>query len=172
MLILKRALTFLSLLMMSAQPVYANNLSSFSLMNKIDGRASGNEYFSGNQPGTILMKVNLWGAVLKPGIHHVPTKTNLITLLSYAGGPNDKALLDEVVIKREQGGKSKRIRVDVQQLLNEASHHTVTLEPNDIVMIPSDKPTISNDTVVVISVIGSIVGIILTGIIIHNSSSN
>lgn len=171
-LMFKRILTFLALSSIISNPVYANNLSGFSLLkdtNKLGLR--GNEFYSGYEPGAVLMKVNLWGAVHKPGIHHVPSKTNLVTLLSYAGGPTQKAILDEVIIKREQGKTSKRIKVDVDQLLDEASHHNIPLEPNDVIMIRSKEPLLSSDTVVLVGVIGTIVTIIATSIIIKDSSN-
>ena len=72
-------------------PAYAVDFNSYSLMGDKNGAdrytGRGSEYVSGAQTGNVLMRINLWGAVGKPGIHHVPAKTNLINLLSYAGGP-------------------------------------------------------------------------------------
>ena len=109
----------LSLFLVSGQ-VYAQS-SSYLGIQKFN-QSRGAEYVSGNQPGTVLMRVNLWGAVNRPGIHHIPIKTDLMSLVSYAGGPKNDALLDEVTIKREVGNTRKLIKVDVEELIQGVSH--------------------------------------------------
>jgi len=103
------------------------------------------------------MKVNLWGGVGKPGIHHVPAKTNLINLLSYAGGPLNDAMLNKVTIKRNTGPSNKKIIVNVQDIIEGASIPSIPLEPNDIVVVPQKKPTISNNTIAIVSVVAMVV---------------
>lgn len=120
-------------------------------------KASGSEFISGNTPGTVLMKVNLWGGVNRPGIHHVPVKTDLMSLLSYAGGPNSKADLEDVTIKRDMGDKQELIEVNVDKLLSGSSHHRVELAPNDIVVVPQSEPLISQDTLGVIAIISVVI---------------
>lgn len=127
--------------------------SSYLGVGKYNDNLSGTEYTSGNQPGTVLMRVNLWGAVHRPGIHNIPVKTDLMTLISYAGGPKDKALLDDVVIKREIGNTRKVIEVDVEDLITGTSHHHVELAPNDIVVIPKDQPLLGDDAIGVLTVL-------------------
>ena len=60
----------------------------------------GAQYFLGDRD-EILMNVNVWGYVLKPGQYLVPRHTDLITLISFAGGPREGANLGEVKIIRE-----------------------------------------------------------------------
>jgi protein involved in polysaccharide export with SLBB domain len=52
------------------------------------------------KPGEITMQVNVWGFVQKPGRYEIPISTDLVELLSYAGGPEQYAKLDEVKIVR------------------------------------------------------------------------
>ncbi|MCB0378623.1 MAG: hypothetical protein KDD33_09040 [Bdellovibrionales bacterium] len=135
-------------------------------VSEASGKAAGAEYVSGNQPGTVLMKVNLWGAIQRPGIHHIPANTDLMTLISYAGGPQPQAKLSDVIIKRDTGKVRKRIDVDVQELISGVSHHQVALQPDDIVVIPSEKPLISTDTMAVVGLTSIIVSIVLAGVLI------
>ena len=53
-----------------------------------------------SKPGEVTMLINIWGAVRNPGRYEVPTSTNLVHLLSYAGGPTPDAELDEVRVTR------------------------------------------------------------------------
>ncbi|MEM7647183.1 MAG: SLBB domain-containing protein [Pseudomonadota bacterium] len=134
-------------------------------------KQGGAEYVSGDSPGTVLMRVNLWGAVNRPGIHHVPVKTDLMALVSYAGGPSNKALLDEVTIKRQVGNTRKLIKVDVEELISGVSHHHVELAPNDIVVIPAKKPLIGNDTIVIVSLASVVISAILAITIIEQNNN-
>lgn len=129
----------------------------------------GNEFVSGDYPGAVLMKVNLWGAVGKTGIHFVPTQTDLITLLSYAGGPSVNAKLNDVFIKRWTSGKEQIIRVDAEKLIQGVGKISPTLEANDVVVIPTKTPLISQDTSTLIGVITSIVSLLAVSLVLVKS---
>lgn len=126
-------------------------------------RGSGSEYMSGDYPGAVLMRVNLWGAVGKSGIHFIPTQTDLITLLSYAGGPTPNAVLDGVLIKRWARGKQYVIHVDAEELIGKAGKESPILQANDIVVVPTKAPLISQDTASIISLVTSLVSLIAVG---------
>lgn len=160
--------TLICSFLISAQAAAQNSYLGIPKFDKV----SGAEYVSGNQPGTVLMKVNLWGAVNRPGIHHIPVKTDLMSLVSYAGGPTGKAILDEVTIKREVGNKRKLIRVDVEELIQGVSHHHVELAPNDIVVIPSDEPLISQDTLAIVGLVSIIMSTVLAAVYIDRAQNN
>lgn len=59
----------------------------------------GAQYFLGEQD-ELLMRVNIWGFVRKPGQYMVPTDTDLISLISFAGGPVEQAKVKAVKIVR------------------------------------------------------------------------
>ncbi len=59
----------------------------------------GAQYHLGDKD-QILMNVNVWGYVAKPGQYVVPRNTDLITLISFAGGPREGADLSQVSIVR------------------------------------------------------------------------
>lgn len=142
----------------------SNDLSmTDSMMMASRNAFAGSEYISGSKPGVVLMKVNLWGAVIKPGIHHIPAKTDLISLFSYAGGPLSSAELDSVLIKRvAAGGTEKKISVNVDEILHGSSMQNLMLEPNDIIVVPAHKPVISSDTSLLVSIIATLATLSLT----------
>jgi NADH:ubiquinone oxidoreductase subunit F (NADH-binding) len=68
------------------------------------------------KPGEITMQVNVWGFVQKPGRYEIPISTDLVELLSFAGGPMQYAKLDEVKIIRmadSTGAGRRDILVDL-----------------------------------------------------------
>lgn len=164
----KRILIFIVSYHLISLPCHAQTDKFFDF--SANGKSLGAEYVSGDSPGTVLMKVNLWGAVNRPGIHHVPVKTDLMSLMSYAGGPLSSAELDEVTIKREIGNKRKLITVNVQELISGVSHHQIQLSPNDIVVIPKDDPLVDRDTLVMASFFSLVISSILAVTIINRNT--
>lgn len=59
----------------------------------------GAQYFLGEED-ELLMRVNIWGFVRKPGQYMVPTDTDLISLISFAGGPVEQAKVKAIKIVR------------------------------------------------------------------------
>ena len=59
----------------------------------------GAQYFLGDQD-ELLMRVNIWGFVRKPGQYMVPTDTDLISLISFAGGPAEQAKVKAIKVVR------------------------------------------------------------------------
>jgi hypothetical protein len=159
-----------------AQLVFGSTLASAAggsgLVQEGAGAQGGSEYVSGNYPGAILMPVNLWGAIGRPGIHHVPTQTDLVTLLSLAGGPSTDAELDHIIIKRRSGSEEQVLRVDAQEMLEKPGKKSPTLSAHDIVVVPRDTPWISSNTTAVIGVLGGILGIVLAGVALNNNFKN
>lgn len=85
----------------------------------------------------LLIPVNIWGFVKNPGQYMVPNNTDLISLLSYAGGPTESAKLSTIRIVRndlKEGNKVWKINVDK------------FLEKGDLRLIPVLKP---GDTIIV-----------------------
>lgn len=149
-------------------PIQSHALDSgIALSKELAASMKGNEYISGDFPGAVMMKINLWGAVNKSGIHYVPAKTDLVTLLSYAGGPTESATLGSVIIKRSIGGKQSVIDVDVDDILNSNNKSSPVLEANDIIIVDSTRPLFSNNTMQVLSVVATLISITLGSLIIR-----
>ncbi|MCC6138416.1 MAG: SLBB domain-containing protein [Bdellovibrionaceae bacterium] len=150
----------------SASPAWGKDafVSSFDMMQSeaYSRYASGNEYISGQEPGIVMMKVNLWGAVRRPGIHHIPVKTNLIELMSFAGGPTDTALIDSITIKRNLGVEQKRINIDLSEIIHDQKHYDLVLKPDDIVLVPASQPWISQNMFLLTMVVSVVASTILS----------
>lgn len=143
-------------------PVYATDIDSgFAIPSDVADKGKGTEFTSGAYPGALMMRINLWGAVGKAGIHFIPTGTDLITLLSYAGGPLALAELDNIVIKRRTKNRERVIKIDMENYLTSIAIKSPALEANDIVFIPSTKPIISQNTALILGTVTSLLGLIL-----------
>ncbi len=100
--------------------------------------ASAASYYYVSKPGELTMQVNIWGYVHNPGRYEVPTSTDLIQLVSYAGGPIADAQMDEVKVtrflKRETGISRGEFFVNLNEL-SKVEQAKLTLYPGDTIYI-------------------------------------
>ena len=68
-------------------------------------------YFFYAKPFEVTMTVNLWGEIPQQGVYVVPINTDIVQLLSYAGGPRDRSNLEEVLVYRASGKKDQKLRI-------------------------------------------------------------
>jgi protein involved in polysaccharide export with SLBB domain len=81
----------------------------------------------------LLITVNLWGHIQRPGIYSIPSSFGLIDLLSSAGGPLKSARLNDVrVIRKNQ----EVIKVNVKEFMKTGNKDLlVPLLPGDLVIV-------------------------------------
>lgn len=101
-------------------------------------RQTASKYILSATSDALLMTVKIWGEVQRPGLYDVPIGTDLIELISAAGGPTVKANLSKVkVIRSGHGNKGNEVTtVSVKEYL----------ETGDATIIPEIRPY---DTIIV-----------------------
>ncbi|HKJ81749.1 MAG TPA: SLBB domain-containing protein [Ignavibacteriaceae bacterium] len=100
---------FFFLLILSL-PAFAQNsdVQIGSSMNQLRIPSAGG-FFDYSDPSTVNIKVAVWGFVKYPGKYIIPSYSNVNDLLSYAGGPEDAARLQEMRIIRTNADSSQTI---------------------------------------------------------------
>jgi len=98
------------------------------------GRAA--QYYLGSDD-ELLVPVNIWGFVRQPGQFMVPNNTDLITLLSFAGGPTEYAKIARIEIVRSDPKLGNMvIPVNVKKYLETANPVLIPqLRPGDTVIV-------------------------------------
>jgi len=95
-------------------------------------------YFYYAKPFEVTMTVNLWGEVPQQGVYVIPTNTDIIQLISYAGGPKEHSNLNEVLLYRVSGKKDVKEKtlftIAVRDIL-EGKSPTVPLAPGDMIVV-------------------------------------
>ena len=99
--------------------------------------------FDYSDPGSINIKIQLWGYVKFPGFYIVPIRTSVNELISLAGGPQEDALLNDVrVIKTINDTTSVMVRFNFNDIMWEeilsGPLKIVPLEAGDIVVVPGE----------------------------------
>jgi hypothetical protein len=94
------------------------------------------QYFIGSRD-QVLMAINVWGFVIKPGQYMVPYNTDLISLLSFAGGPREEAKIKNIrIIRIAENENEKVFTVDVKEFLKTGDPSlNLFLKPGDTVVV-------------------------------------
>jgi hypothetical protein len=94
------------------------------------------QYFLGSED-ELLVPVNIWGFVQKPGQYMVPNNTNLISLLSFAGGPTENARISNIRIVRSSSQTDKKVwKVNVRKYIETADEALIPLlKPGDTIIV-------------------------------------
>jgi hypothetical protein len=129
--------------------------------NTIQNRNPASQYYL--ERGTenkLMMKVNVWGAVANPGAQYIPDQTDLIGLLSAAGGPLENAKLSKVRLIRNFNGEKTNTVIDVSKCLRKNDADRIPeIKPGDTVIIPKRGPSFGKFITVLynVAVIASVV---------------
>ncbi|MEW6510860.1 MAG: SLBB domain-containing protein [Bacteroidota bacterium] len=122
-------------------------------------------YYSLAKPGELTMQVNVWGLITHPGRYEVSITTNLIELISLAGGPAPDADIDEVRITRflktESGITRGEYTVNLDDLyrVNESS---LVLQPGDTIVIDRSSWVTIRDIIGILTSVAVITATVTT----------
>ena len=78
----------------------------------------------------------IWGQVKRPGLYIVPDNTDLLALLSLAGGPTEEAKLSKIRIVRPTKEGKKIIWVNMKEYLETGNQELIpVLQPGDTIIV-------------------------------------
>ncbi len=123
-------------------------------------QAASQYYLERGTESKLMMKVNVWGAVQKPGSQYVPDGTDLISVLSAAGGPIEGAKLSKVRLVRNFDGEKHNVVINVNQCLKKGEVELLPeIKPGDTIIVPKSKVSLGKFISVIynVAVIASVV---------------
>ncbi len=123
-------------------------------------RGGGDEQIHGAGYGKILMRVMVFGAVPRQGIHYFPEGTDLLFALLYAGGYQDTTKLNGITIRRRNA--KELINIDLEDLVADGLP-IPKLVDGDVVTIPFNWRKGYQEVLFYTSVISTI-GTLLIGV--------
>jgi protein involved in polysaccharide export with SLBB domain len=110
--------------------------------------------------GDLEIQIHVWGEVKKPGLYQVPDGTDLLEVLSAAGGPTEYANLSKVRVTRKavEDRAAGVIRYDLSDYLDDpALLAPPTLRPGDVVRIPRNTKFAWREGVRIVAEIASVI---------------
>ncbi|KHD89154.1 MAG: hypothetical protein OM95_04840 [Bdellovibrio sp. ArHS] len=180
---LQRPLRFIMaiVLLITCSGAHADDMG---LLSDIKPPQQTSEYIFRSSPKESLVTVQLLGAVNKPGIYYVPAGTDLLKLITLAGGTTNGGDLSEVIVRKMEPKtwaeiKSKAVNeyqgafeVDAEKLIKYGGTRSLRLHQDDFVYVPPRTPWISNETARGITLVSVILGIALTAVLIDKNTGN
>lgn len=128
------------------------------------------EYIYRSSPKESLIGVQLIGAVQKPGLYYIPVNTDILKLITLAGG-TDEADLANILVRKIDPTQSGVYELDVKKLMKKSSEaKPFKLAQDDFIYIPKKEPWISNDVSRTITLVSLVTSIILTSVLIERNS--
>jgi hypothetical protein len=115
------------------------------------------QYILGGQD-VLLINVNLWGHVQRPGIYSIPSTYGLIDLISSAGGPLKTARLSEVRIVRSN---QTVVTIDIDHFIKTGESSLLPiLQPGDTIVVSGSVADIFTRIIAVLRDIAIILNVI------------
>jgi hypothetical protein len=137
-------------------------------------RTSLGAYYNFGSETGLNITVSLWGYVRNPGRYVIPSGSNLVEFLSYAGGPSEGADLSEVkvyrkVLARDSTIVERTFTYDIEEILARTSVAKTreggvpTMFPGDIVVVDgSTRGQWMNVVSIIVQVIWAVTSVITT----------
>lgn len=130
-------------------------------------------YYDYSDPSTVNIKVAVWGFVRYPGKYIIPGYSTVNDLLSYAGGPEDAARLQELRLYRTNEDSSQTIiNLNYKDIMfdqnDKSTPKPMLLKPGDILLV-SGEPRLYFQNVLSIglSIISTLISIATLVVIIR-----
>lgn len=152
---------------------FGGNLPSQNTLSPDQLSNSPSVYYYGQGQG-VQIDINLWGEVKKTGKMIVPYTTDIISLISLAGGPTSNAKLDEVRIIRyamqDSTAVEKIIRINVEKFVEtgEQSYFPILLR-GDTVIVPGGALSALQSFVSVLQIITAVLQAAFLFVIINQN---
>lgn len=96
----------------------------------------------------VNIEVSVWGYVKFPGKYIIPKGSTLVDLISYTGGPNVDAKLDDVRLLRSKNDtlnltKDEIIRLNLNDLfweknISNKNNRNIVIVPGDVLIFPGE----------------------------------
>lgn len=156
----------------------------YSLLNDIKQPQQASEYIFRSSPKESLISVQLLGAVNRPGVYYVPPSTDLLKLITLAGGSSNSGDMSEILVRKYEPKswaeiQSKAVNeyqgayeVDAEKIIKYGGAKQLKLQQDDFVYVPQKSYMISGDTARTVTVISVVLGIALTGLLIQKNTGH
>jgi hypothetical protein len=113
-------------------------MSQALLAQSKDQKTQDPRYMLHPETGKLSMEVRIWGEVQKPGVTLVPSDADLISLLSYVGGPTGRAKLNKIRIIRfnVQEGEGRVVYANIEAFIETGDDNFMpVIYPNDTIIV-------------------------------------
>ncbi len=133
---------------------------SYSLTDDLTGEAHASEFVMRRYPGEHLLPIRILSGVKNPGTYYLPEGTDLITAIALSGGLTNTA--DPEKLHWNQWNSQKITMIDLNETVAEPQKANPRLGANDVVMIEEEKPWVSNNTILLVTLLTGVLSVVLS----------
>lgn len=171
-------------LIFSLSSLQLAHAEEMGLLSDIKPPQQASEYIFRSSQKESLITVQLMGAVNKPGIYYIPANTDLLKLITLAGGSTTQGDVSEVLVRKQEPKawdevKSKAINeyqgayeVNAEKIIKYGGARQLKLAQDDFVYVPQKSTWVNSETTKTITVVSLVAGIVLTGLLIQKNSDH
>jgi hypothetical protein len=121
----------------------SDNTFTQEIPEQLRERTTASRYYLGKEE-ELLIPVNIIGFVNKPGQFMVPTETDLVSLIAYAGGLRENAKLYNIRVVRSFAtnghGQPNILTVDLKKYFDTGNRKLIPrMMPDDTIIVPGSK---------------------------------
>lgn len=161
----------------------ASTLSDLGSIGDIKTPAQASEYMYRSSPKESLISVQLIGAVQKPGVYYVPMDTDLLKILTLAGGSTSGGDMSGVMVRKQEPEKWSQIRskalgehrgtyeVDIQELIKLGGRESLQMNHDDLIYVPPRESLVSPEASKTITMVSVVMSIALSALLINRYSN-
>lgn len=127
---------------------------------------AGGSYYNYGPDGVLTMDINVWGFVRSPGKLRVASSTKLVEIISFAGGPTDRARLDDIRIVHDMTIDSTIAQAVEIYNLEEWYRSGDTLSnpllyANDTIIVPGDALNVFREILGIVRDVALVIGTLI-----------
>lgn len=162
--------------------IAATSLNDLASVGDVKMPQQASEYIFRSSPKESLISVQLLGAVQKPGIYYVPMNTDLLKLLTLAGGNTSGGDISNVMVRKTEPEKWANLAssaldehrgtysVDIQELIRYGGAGALKVAHDDLVYVPVRESLVSSEASKTVTIVSVAMSIVLTGLLIGKYS--
>jgi protein involved in polysaccharide export with SLBB domain len=156
-----------------------SNAEQMTLLSDIRAPQQSSEFIFRSSPQESLISVQLLGAVNKPGIYYIPSNTDMLKLLTLAGGSSSNGDITELIVRKKETGSWARInsisvkenkgafQVNLEKLIEHGGANHLILNQDDFIYVPQRSSFLNSDAIRGATFVSVIMGIVLSGFVIQ-----
>jgi hypothetical protein len=126
------------------------------------------QFYGGDNSPVGLIRVHILGGVSTPGKYYITPQTDLMELVSIAGGVIPQADLESILLRRRDGIPEKKFSLNMRESLDNIESRPVYFKDNDVLLINTKSQMISPEVMTIVNFTTSILATTVTLLLLQD----
>jgi hypothetical protein len=126
------------------------------------------QFYGGDSAIPGLIRVHIIGGVTTPGKYFITPQTDLMELVSIAGGVLPQADLEKILLRRRDGIPEKKFTLNLRESVENVDIRPVYFKDNDVLLINAKPQWISPEAMTIVNFTSSILASTVTLLLLQD----